>query len=77
MSKTLLVTNVEEEKKRQPAQPPQLVKPEWEYHFSKQEWEILDPETRELFLLKLSLSEMIMDMEACLVLTVVRYYDRK
>lgn len=43
-----------------------MVVPEWRKHFTPQEWKSIGEDSRETFLLKLRLSEMIQDLTNCL-----------
>lgn len=46
---------------------PNMVVPQWRKHFTVAEWKSIGEDSRETFLLKLTLSEMIQDLTNCLM----------
>ena len=68
----VLVTNVDSAARSAPhlidiSQSSEHVKHGWEKHFSPKDWYSLLPEDRNSFTLKLLLSEMVVDINSCLV----------
>lgn len=63
MDSCVLVTGTNET-----SQKPQekLVKQRWEHHFTPEEWYSLPKEDRESFLLKDTLSSIVLDLDKCL-----------
>lgn len=58
----VLVTGTLAEKPKQE----RLIIQNWERHYSREQWTALSKEERENFLLKCTLSEIVMDLDGCL-----------
>jgi hypothetical protein len=64
----VLVTGTQTEKA---APQERLVKQNWERHYSREQWIALNKEEKETFLIKSTLTEVVIDLDQCLARNVV------